>query len=80
MTGGYEQEAGDPKAVLLAYVNFYDERGGGVEIEIKEDKQGLSTSKRNKKRFEAQQVLIELEALAHNVLVWARHWLTPELS
>ena len=77
LTGGYEQEAGDPKAVLLAYVNFYDERGGGVEIEIKEDKQGLSTSKRNKKRFEAQQVLIQLEALAHNVLVWARHWLTP---
>ena len=77
LTGGYEQEAGDPKAVLLAYVNFYDERGGGVEIEIKEDKQGLSTSKRNKKHFEAQQVLIQLEALAHNVLVWARHWLTP---
>ena len=48
-----------------------------MEIEIKEDKQGLSTSKRNKKRFEAQQVLIQLEALAHNVLVWARHWLTP---
>ncbi len=77
LTGGYKQEAEDPKAVLLAYVNFYDERGGGVEIEIKEDKQGLSTTKRNKKRFEAQQVLIQLEALAHNVLLWARHWLTP---
>jgi len=77
LTGGYEQEANDPKAVLLAYVNFYDQRGGGVEIEIKEDKQGLATTKRNKKRFEAQQVLIQLEALAHNVLVWARGWLTP---
>jgi Transposase DDE domain group 1 len=77
LTGGYEQEVDDPKAVLLAYVNFYDERGGGVEIEIKEDKQGLGTSKRNKKRFEAQQVLIQLEVLAHNVLVWARQWLTP---
>jgi len=77
LTGGYEQEVDDPKAVLLAYVNFYDERGGGVEIEIKEDKQGLGTSKRNKKRFEAQQVLIQLEALAHNVLVWARQWLAP---
>jgi len=77
LTGGYKQEVADPKAVLLAYVNFYDERGGGVEIEIKEDKQGLATSKRNKRRFEAQQILIQLEALAHNVLVWARQWLAP---
>jgi hypothetical protein len=77
LTGGYEQEVDDPKAVLLAYVNFYDQRGGGVEIEIKEDKQGLATSKRNKKRFEAQQILIQLEALAHNLLIWARHWLSP---
>ena len=77
LTGAYKSEVDDPKAVLLAYVNFYDQRGGGVEIEIKEDKQGLATSKRNKKRFEAQQVLIQLEALAHNVLVWARQWLAP---
>jgi len=77
LSGGYLQECDDPKAVLLAYVNFYDQRGGGVEIEIKEDKQGLNSSKRNKKRFEAQQILIQLEALAHNVLVWARHWLAP---
>lgn len=75
LTGSYPQDADDPKAVLLAYVTFYDERGGAVEIEIKEDKQGLATSKRNKKRFAAQQVLLQLEALAHNVLVWARHWL-----
>jgi hypothetical protein len=77
LTGGYEQEVDDPQAVLLAYVNFYDQRGGSVEIEIKEDKQGLGTSKRNKKRFEAQQILIQLEALAHNLLIWARHWLGP---
>lgn len=77
LTGGYLQDVEDPKAVLLAYVNFYDQRGGGVEIEIKEDKQGLATSKRNKRRFAAQQVLIQLEALAHNVLIWARQWLAP---
>ncbi len=77
LTGGYEQEVDDPMAVLLAYVNFYDQRGGGVEIEIKEDKQGWATSKRNKKRFAAQQILIQLEALAHNLLLWARHWLSP---
>jgi len=77
LTGGYEQEVEDPEAVLLAYLNFYDQRGGSVEIEIKEDKQGLASPKRNKRRFEAQQILIQLEALAHNVLIWARQWLAP---
>lgn len=64
-------------AVLCAYVYFYDQRGGGVETEIKEDKQGLGTKHRNKKRFEAQQMVAQLEALAHNTLVWVRQWLTP---
>jgi hypothetical protein len=67
----------DPHAVLLAYVRFYDQRGGGVEIEIKEDKQGFQISKRNKKRFAAQQMVCQLEALAHNLLVWTRCWLAP---
>ena len=53
---------------------------GGVETEIKEDKQGLGTLKRNKKRFAAQQMVIQLEALAHNTLVWARRWLRVHCS
>jgi hypothetical protein len=69
----------DPTAVLLAYVYLYDQRGGGVETAIKGDKQGLGMTKRNKKRFAAQQILIQLGALAHNTVVWARHWLTPYL-
>ena len=77
LTGQPTQKAIDPLAVLMAYVYFYDQRGGGVETEIKEDKQGLGTSKRNKKRFEAQYMLTLLETLAHNILVWARHWLAP---
>jgi hypothetical protein len=83
LTGQSLADADDPQAVLLAYMYFYDQRGGGVEIEIKEDKQGLGTSKRNKKRFEAQQMLTQLEALAHNLLVWARSWLAtrcPEVA
>ena len=75
LTGHPPSKISHPQAVLLAYVYFYDQRGGGVETEIKEDKQGLGTSKRNKKRFEAQFMLTLLEALAHNILVWARHWL-----
>ena len=66
-----------PHAVLLAYVYFYDPRGGSIEIEIKGDKQGLGITKRNKKRMAAQQVLTQLGALAHNVLIWAKRWLVP---
>jgi hypothetical protein len=65
------------QAVLLAYVRFYDQRGGGVESAIKADKQGLGMTKRNKKRFEAQQMLMLLGVLAHNVIVWATRWLAP---
>jgi len=67
----------DPLAVLLAYVYFYDLRGGGVETQIKGDRQGLGIHKRNKKRFEAQQVLVQLNNLAHNIVIWARGWLAP---
>jgi hypothetical protein len=63
--------------VLLAYVYFYDLRGGDVETEIKEDKHGLGTAWRNKKRFEGQQIVGQLEVLAHNFLIWMRHWLNP---
>lgn len=75
LVGEPPEKVNDPQAVLWAYVRFYDQRGGGVEIEIKEDKQGLGTRRRNKKRFEAQQMVALLEVLAHNILVWARRWL-----
>ncbi len=44
LTGYYDQDCYDPVTVLYAYVHFYDLRGGGVETEIKEDKQGLGTT------------------------------------
>jgi len=69
----------DSTAVLLAYVYFYDQRGGGVETSFKEDKQGLGLTKRTKKRFAAQQMVLALGTLAHNVLVWARAWLVPHM-
>ena len=67
--------ATDPAAVALAYAYLYDLRSGGVETAFKGDKQGLGLTKRNKKRFEAQQMLVALTQLAHNVLIWARRWL-----
>jgi hypothetical protein len=71
----------DPAAVLLAYVTFYDQRGGGIETSFKGDRQGLGIGKRNKKRFAAQQMVMLLGSLAHNVIVWARRWLaSPSLQ
>ncbi len=71
----------DPAAVLLSYVRFYDQRGGGVETSFKGDKQGLGIGKRSKKRFAAQQMVMLLGSLAHNVIVWARRWLaSPALQ
>jgi hypothetical protein len=67
-----------PDAELLAYVYFYDRRGGGVETTLKGDKQGLGLSKRSKKRFAAQQMVTLLGSLAHNLIVWARRWLHLE--
>jgi hypothetical protein len=81
MLGRPSSQAVDPVAVLLAYVTFYDQRGGGIETSFKGDKQGLGLTKRNKKRFEAQHMLTLLGSLAHNVVVWARKWLTdPQIQ
>ena len=55
----------------------YDQRGGGGETSCKGDKQGVGVTKRHKKRFAAQQMVTQLNALAHNTIVWARQWLTP---
>lgn len=60
---------------LLTYVYAYDARGGGVETAFKQDKQGLGLAKRSKKRFAAQQMVMLLTTLAHNVIIWARGWM-----
>jgi hypothetical protein len=70
-----------PAGVLHAYVALYDQRGGAAETSFKGDKQGLGLTKRAKKRFVAQQMVMLLGTLAHNVIVWARRWLAaPRLS
>jgi hypothetical protein len=79
LTGQPATAVTDEARVLLAYVYFYDARGGGVETAFKDDKQGLGITKRNKKRFCAQQMVMLLNELAHNVLIWARGWLAAAL-
>jgi hypothetical protein len=65
-------------AVTLAYSMLYDKRGGTVEVEIKESKQGIGIHKRSKKRFAAQQMLMLLGSLAHIIFVWSRRWLAAD--
>jgi hypothetical protein len=76
LLGGSPRRLTDRRAVALSYAYLYDKRGGSIEIEIKEDKQGFGLAKRNKKRYYAQQMVVLLSALAHNVVVWSREWLS----
>lgn len=62
-------EAESPWAALAAY----DLRGGGVETQNKGDKQGLGLGHRNKRHFAAQEMLILLAQLAHNLVIWTRN-------
>lgn len=61
-----------PADVLLAALHAYDGRSGGVETQNKGDKQGLGLARRNKHRFAAQEMLVLLAQLAHNLVIWTR--------
>lgn len=70
----------DEATIIGAYAHFYDQRAGGMESSFGQDKSGLGITKRNKKRFEAQRLLMLLGTLAHNLLVWSRRWLCRHAS
>lgn len=80
LTGNEAKQNLDPAGVLLAHIRLYDQRGGGVETSFKGDKQGLGLSKRSKKRFEAQQMVMLLSSLGHNVVNWVQRWLVEPTS
>lgn len=62
---------------LLEISHLYDERAS-IENEIKSDKGGLLLPKRRKKQFEAQEALVLLTDLAHNILAWSRDFWAAE--
>jgi hypothetical protein len=62
-----------PADILLAALHAYDRRGGGIETQNKADKQGLGLARRNKHRFAAQEMLVVLAQLAHNLVIWTRN-------
>jgi hypothetical protein len=57
-------------------IAFYDDRGS-CETEIQADKGGLKLRKRRKLHLEAQEALILLTDLAHNLIAWSSAWMFP---
>ena len=70
-----ESSRADAATIMRASLHFYDQRGGGIESSFGQDKSGLGITKRTKKRFQAQRLLMLLGTLAHNLLIWSRRWL-----
>ena len=63
----------EPIDIMCALIYAYDLRGGGVETSIKSSKQGLGITKRNKRNFHAQEMLVLLAQLASNLITWTRN-------
>jgi hypothetical protein len=59
---------------MQAVVDHYDARAG-MEADIKSDKRGLGLGVLRKQKLAAQKLVVLLGQWAHNVLIWARHWL-----
>lgn len=56
--------------LLFTALSAYDLRNGGIETSYKNSKQGLGFTRRNKRKFTAQEMLILLAQLAYNLLTW----------
>src|ERR671928_1860368 len=62
---------------MQAAVDRYDGRAA-MEADLKSDKHGLGLGVLRKRKLAAQEMLGLLGQLAHNVLIWARHWLAAD--
>lgn len=70
----------DMNASLHATVDDYDRRSGVPESTFCQDNQGLGMRKRRKRGFIAQQMLMLLTQLAHNLIRWLKRWLTKAVE
>jgi hypothetical protein len=69
-----------PEQALFAALYAYDLRSGGVETSNKGSKQGLGLTKRNKRLFAAQEMLVLLAQLAYNLITWTQLFLNQHTS
>ena len=65
-------------SALLEQLAFYDDRATIESASFRGDKQGLKLIKRRKSSLYGQEMLILLAQLVHNLVVWARDWLSEE--
>ena len=80
---GSQPTTGTEPELLSVILKAYNLRSGGVETSFKNSKQGLGLSRRNKKSFQAQRVLVLLAQLAYDITIWVRTQLAkhqPELQ
>jgi len=63
----------DMESDLHWILRDYDARSGIPESSFCQDNQGLGLRKRRKHKFVAQQMLVLLSQLAHNLIQWKNH-------
>ena len=68
-----------PRWSTTQTIDYYDDRGA-CETEIQADKGGLKMERRRKRCLAAQEALILLTDVAHNLLSWVRQWMFAETS
>ena len=70
----------DTTATLAELVLEYDQRSGTPESSFCQDYQALSLRKYRKSGFIAQQVLLLLAQLSHNLMIWMKRWFTEAVA
>ena len=70
----------DTTATLAELVLEYDQRSGTPESSFCQDYQALSLRKYRKSGFIAQQVLLLLAQLSHNLMIWMKTWFTEAVA
>ncbi|MHC4397942.1 MAG: transposase [Planctomycetota bacterium] len=70
----------DMESDLHQILRDYDARSGIPESSFCQDNQGLGLRKRRKHKFVAQQMLILLSQLAHNLIQWIKDWMIKALQ
>ena len=70
----------DTTATLAELVLEYDQRSGTPESSFCQDYQALSLRKYRKSGFIAQQVLLLLAQISHNLMIWMKTWFTEAVA
>ena len=70
----------DMKADLFTLLRSYDARSGVPESSFCQDNQGLAQRKLRKHQFAAQQMLVLLSQLTHNLIRWVQRWMVDALA